>query len=194
MFLSSCYDFGVQMINRNPAAVMASVILLACQPVSALENKTVIGPNNVALADGARELLLRNADEGVRLTLLGLKSVLSRADRLAGLSNVCAGYFMLDDVDEALEYCNRALELDDSHWRALCNRALVYIKLERYDEAEVDIQKGLAIAPHSSKLATARRLLLDATNPVAPSVIIDDSRSGSYDDEKSIRETGEQAP
>jgi tetratricopeptide (TPR) repeat protein len=169
------------MINRKFLAVIVSVLLLACQPVSAKQDKTVIGPSNADLADGAKELLAGNAEKGVRLSLQGMKYALSKDDKLAGLSNLCAGYFMLNDIDEALTFCNRALELDDSHWRALSNRALIYVELKRYDEAELDLQKGLEIAPGSRTLNIISGMLLDATNPVAPSIIIDDSREGNYD-------------
>ena len=170
------------MIDRKVLTVIASILLLACQSVCAQQSTTVIGPSNAELAAGARELLAGNAEEGVRLSLQGLKYAASRADNLAGMSNLCAGYFMLNDLDEALLYCNRALELDGSHWRALSNRALIYVKLKRYDEAELDIQKGLEIAPNSRTLAIISGMLLDARDPVAPSVIIDDSREGNYGD------------
>ena len=95
------------MIDRKVLTVIASILLLACQSVCAQQSTTVIGPSNAELAAGARELLAGNAEEGVRLSLQGLKYAASRADKLAGMSNLCAGYFMLKDLDEALLYCNR---------------------------------------------------------------------------------------
>lgn len=182
------------MMNRKVVAVILSGFLMACGPVSAQVNKTVIGPTNAELADGANELLAGNAKEGVRLSLLGLNRAIGRDDKVAGLSNICVGYIMLDELDKALVYCDRALALDDSHWRALCNRALAYIKLKRYDEAEADIERGMVIAPDSSKLKTVRRLLLDATHPVEQNVIIDDSWSGNYDAQDAAQDGVDQTP
>ena len=140
------------------------------------EARTVIGPRSPDLAAGAEALLAGDAEEGVRLTLLGLKRTASIRDRKTGMSNLCAGYVLLNELDKALEYCNRVLEIDDKHWKAYSNRALVYVKMKRYDEAEADLQSGEAIAPNSRTLRAVRAMLLDAVEPVAPNVVIDDRR------------------
>ena len=165
-------------------AVIGLALLVTWQQSTAQQNTTVIGPSNLSLSNGADELLAGNAEEGVRLSLLGMPFANNRKDRLIGMSNLCAGYFMLGDMEEALSYCNQALELDESHWRALSNRALIYVELKRYDEAEQDLQRGLAIAPNARTLKIISGMLLDATDPVAPSIIIDDRRdTRQVDDE-----------
>jgi tetratricopeptide (TPR) repeat protein len=108
----------------------------------------------------------------------------NKKDRLIGMSNLCAGYFMLGEMEEALNYCNQALELDDSHWRALSNRALIYVELKRYDEAGQDLQRGLEIAPNARTLKIISGMLLDATDPVAPTIIIDDRRDTKQIDDE----------
>jgi len=148
------------------------------------ENKTVIGPSNKALHAGAEALLADDAEKGVRLTHDGLEFTSSKRDRVAGLSNLCAGYVMLGEPEKALPYCDQALELDDNNWRALSNRALVYVKLGRYAEADPDLQKAEEIAPQARTVKVVRSMLLDATNPVAPLVIIDDRRQSAEDDEQ----------
>ena len=144
--------------------------------------KTVIGPGNADLADGAAALQVGNAEDGVRLTERGLKSATSRRDRVAGYSNLCAGLAMLERFDEALQACNRALELDDDHWRGYSNRALVYLKQERYAEAERDISMGERLNPNARTLKTLRAMYRDAVDPVSPSIIIDDRREATADD------------
>ncbi|MDH3587072.1 MAG: hypothetical protein OEQ30_08280, partial [Gammaproteobacteria bacterium] len=62
--------------------------------------KTVVGPGNVDLADGAAALRVGDAEEGVRLTQRGLSTANSQRDRVAGYSNLCAGLVMLDRLDE----------------------------------------------------------------------------------------------
>ena len=71
-------------------------------PMMATAAKTVIGPANVDLADGAAALRAGDAEDGVRLTQRGLRSANSQRDRIAGYSNLCAGLVMLDRLDEAL--------------------------------------------------------------------------------------------
>jgi len=163
--------------------VIALALLVPWQQSIAKQNTTVIGPSNLSLSNGADELMAGNAEEGVRLSLLGMPFANNRKDRLIGMSNLCAGYFMLGEIEEALSYCNQALELDESHWRALSNRALIYVEMKRYDEAEQDLQRGLAIAPNARTLKIISGMLLDATDPVAPIIIIDDRRDTKQDDE-----------
>ena len=138
--------------------------------------KTVIGPGNADLADGSVALRAGDAEEGVRLTQRGLRTANNHRDRVAGYSNLCAGLVMLDRLDEALEACDRALELDDQHWRSYSNRALVYLRLERYAEAEQDISTGEQLSPGARTLKKLRAMYRDAVDPVSPSIIIDDRR------------------
>ena len=168
-------------INRlSFAAIVVGVCCTA--EVFAQEARTVIGPRNPELAAGADALLAGDAEKGVRLTLLGLERASGARDRKIAMTNLCAGYVLLDDLQSALEYCNRVLEIDDRHWKAYSNRALVYVRMKRYDEAEADLQRGEAIAPNARTLRAVRAMLLDAIEPVAPNVVIDDRRQPPADD------------
>ncbi len=145
-------------------------------------NRTVLGPRNPPLYEGAQELLDGNAEEGIRLTLLGLEAAVGRRERKAALSNLCAGYLMLEQYDTAIEYCDRAIEESETNWRALSNRALIYVYTERFDEARADLERGEAIAPNARHLKEVRGILLDATNPVVPNIVIDDRRDAAPSD------------
>lgn len=145
--------------------------------------KTIIGPRNPALSNGARELLAGNIEEGLRLSKLGLDVAVGQRERQAGLGNICAGYVMLQQYATALEYCDQALSEYDRNWRALCNRALIYLKTERFAEAEADLQMAEAIAPKATALKEVRGMLLDATEPVTPNIVIDERRSAGKNDE-----------
>ena len=123
-----------------------------------------------------------SAEEGVRLTLRGLQHASNQRERRTALANLCAGYILLEELETALTYCDRALEQNDSNWRAYSNRALAYVKLQRYDDAERDLQRAEALAPNSRKVKTVRAMLLDATDPVAPQIVIDDRRQPADDD------------
>jgi len=155
-----------------------------CLSATARQNTTILGPTNPNLYNGAQALLQGDASEGVRLTLLGLKFETSGRDRITGLSNLCAGYIMLGQLEEGLKYCDEVLEQNDDYWRAYSNRALAYVKLGRLEEAEQDLQKAEAISKNARTVKIVRSMLLDATNPVAPQVVIDDRRHPIDDDEK----------
>lgn len=145
--------------------------------------RTVIGPSNIDLADGAQALLAGDAEKGVRLTERGLKMATNDRERVAGNSNLCGGLIMLERYGDALEACNRALAIDDGHWRAYCNRALVYIRTSRFDEAGRDIASAEAIRPNARWVKAVKAMWLDATDPVRPSITIDDRRSSGNGDE-----------
>lgn len=162
------------------------VVVCLCLTIStsvAQESKTVIGPSNPDLYHGANALLAGDAEEGVRLTLLGLQHESSGRKRLIAMSNLCAGYIMLEELDTALSYCNQVLENNDRYWRAYSNRALAYVKLERYEEAEQDLQKAEQLTSNARTVKIVRSMLLDATDPVAPHIVIDERRQPADDDD-----------
>ncbi len=166
--------------------IAGAVLLAHAGPVAAEEqSKSVIGPSNQALYDGAQALLAGDGEEGIRLTLKGLEFATSDRDRVSGLANLCAGYVLLEQYNEALVYCDRVLEANDRHWRTYSNRALAYIGLGRFEDARRDVDSGQAISPNNLKLKRVRAMLLDATEPVTPRIEIDDRRQppkGGRDD------------
>lgn len=172
------------MIIRRLVALLillGSVVAVSAEGQEDNQIKTVIGPSNVDLADGATALRAGNAEDGVRLTQRGLNTAANDRERVAGYSNLCAGLIMLERFDEALDACNLAINIDDGHWRGYSNRALAYVKLERYSEAKRDIENSEAINPNARSTKVIKAMLLDATDPVAPSITIDDRRQPPAD-------------
>jgi len=122
-------------------------------------SKTIIGQTNSLLVDGAEALRAGRIEEGVRLTLEGLKSAANAQDNAAGHSNACAGYVLLKQWAEALNQCNAALEIDTSNWRTYNNRAAIYVEKGLYDLAMRDLEAGLALAPGAPTLHESIRIL-----------------------------------
>jgi tetratricopeptide (TPR) repeat protein len=144
--------------------------------------KTVIGPRNPDLQRGSQLLLAGKADQGVELTLQGLKVAQGAREEEAALSNLCAGYIMLEQYDEALKYCELLLARNEKSWRGYNNRAVIYIATEQYAKAHRDLVRAEELNPGAQTIRVARAIYLDAVNPVAPQVEIDDRQPG-YDDE-----------
>jgi len=163
---------------RNTWKLIAATggICLCLTLAQAQEHKIVVGVRNIDLLEGADALLAGDAEEGVRRTLIGLRYAADRDDRLTGTSNLCAGYILLERYDEALEQCNIVLSEDDDHWRALANRALIYVLKGRYDVADEDLGRAEELAPNVRTIKNVRELLRDRLNPVEPVIIIDDRR------------------
>jgi len=139
-------------------------------------SKTVIGPTNIYLYDGANALLANDAIEGVPLTLKGLEFAHGFREEKVAHANLCAGFMMLNQPETALEHCNWVLERDPYHWRSYNNRALVYLSLERFEESEADIKRGQELNPRSEKLKEVKGMYLDTVEPVDQKITIDDRR------------------
>lgn len=154
------------------ALIIATILLGSICWAS--EPRWSIGPANPELSDGARALLGGRNEEGIRLTLLGLKLANNKKEEEIALSNLCAGYTNLGDYDEALKYCDIALQRNDQLWRVYTSKALIYTITKQYLLAEEALLKGEALNPGARSLKIARALFLDATQPVAPEIEVDD--------------------
>jgi tetratricopeptide (TPR) repeat protein len=144
--------------------LLASSNVLATEPLSASQSATVFGPTNMLLAQGSDALLMGRFEEGVRLTLKGLEEANNPQDEAAGHSNACAGYAALKRFEEALEHCNRALELDRTNWRTFNNRAAVFVGLKKLDLAMTDVNTGLELAPRSTILLKSKEVVIQHRN------------------------------
>ena len=165
-------------MSRLAAFVFTVFVAISLLPASwSEESKVVIGPRNPDLADGAQELLAGNAKDGVELTLRGLQVAHGKREKEAALSNLCAGYIMINDLDSALMYCNMLLQTNERHWRGLNNRALVYVLRKEYEKAEKDISIAQEVNPNARTVKVVRGMLLDKTQPVESNIIIDDRKN-----------------
>ncbi len=145
--------------------------------VGADQPNFVIGSANPHIFEGARALAAGQDEEGIRLTLLGLKTANGKKEEETALSNLCAGYTNLGDYETALKYCDMLLQRNDKMWRAYNSKALIYIDTKQYEKAEQELIKGEALNPGSRSIKIARALFLDATKPVAPEIEIDDRQT-----------------
>jgi tetratricopeptide (TPR) repeat protein len=145
-------------------ALLVSGAAMSTEPLQASQSTTIIGSVNPLLTEGTNALERGRFEEGVRLTLEGLELPTNERDRAAGHSNVCAGYAALKRWTEALEHCNRALELDKTNWRTYNNRAAVFVGLKMFDLAMTDVNSGLELAPNSATLKKSREVVTQHHN------------------------------
>ena len=168
------------------AAACLVVLWLACMhPVAfGQEMKMVIGPSNVDLHAGAELLKEGEAERGLERTLKGLETAASPREKVVGLSNACAACVMLGRYEEAVSWCDEALEIRRRNWRALINRSHAYLRLGKFEQAEADLAAAEEIAPGARSVKLVRSMYLDATDPVVPLVVIDDRRQKNDEDPK----------
>ncbi|MGI9232801.1 MAG: hypothetical protein ACR2RD_04145 [Woeseiaceae bacterium] len=165
-------------MRRKHLGTILPVLVLTASSVAAAneESKTVLGPSNIYLYDGANALKAGNGEDGVRLTLLGLQRAQGAREEKIAHANLCAGFILVDQPKQALEHCNWVIERDPRHWRTYNNRALAYLRLERFAESEEDVRRGQELRPGSEKLKIVKGMVLDETRPVTPKIEIDERR------------------
>jgi tetratricopeptide (TPR) repeat protein len=151
---------------KNYCAWMLTLLPLLIMPAHAPAaqeqfsgSKTIVGRTNSLLVEGAAALNSGRVEEGIRLTLEGLKEAATVQDNAVGHSNACAGYVLLRQWAEALTHCNAALALDTSNWRTYNNRAAIYIEQGLFELGLQDLKSGLALAPEAPLLHESMRIL-----------------------------------
>jgi tetratricopeptide (TPR) repeat protein len=163
-------------VIMRPVLIAAVFLTSTCW---AGEPRFVIGSANSDLAEGARALLGGRNEKGIELTLSGLKAANGKKEEEIALSNLCAGYTNLGNYEKALKYCDILLQRNDKMWRAYNSKALIFIYTKQYKKAEQELIKGEALNADAYTMKIARALYLDATNPVAPEIEIDDRKTNN---------------
>ena len=146
------------------STLLLGSVLCFTQPAGAqgTHAQSVFGadPN---LSDGAMALRLGDFQEGIRLTLAGLRSPAGKAHglktRSAAHSNLCAGYLMASQLRNARKHCDEALRIRRNNWRAYSNRAVLFVLTGQLKRAAEDIERGKRISPNSRRLAEVEELL-----------------------------------
>lgn len=138
-------------MNLLRTVLLPLALLAAATAPADSGSKTVLGVNEF-LAAGADALMAGDFEEGIRLTLRGLRAEPGRGSRARALSNLCAGYAGAGRHDEALAACDEAIALNAGNWRAYNNRSIALIGLGRFREARRDLEAAVAINPDSPQL------------------------------------------
>lgn len=63
--------------------------------------------------------------------------------------------FQAGDIDSAFEYCEKAIEMDPRYAHTYFDRGSLYLNLEEYDLALVDLRKAVEIDPEYSEFQLA---------------------------------------
>ena len=150
------------MILLLGAAVCATAPAGAQKPLPQSHSQSIFGadPN---LSEGAMALRLGDYEQGIRLTLAGLRSPAGKAHsiktRSSAHSNLCAGYLMAAQYRTALQHCDEALRLKENNWQAYSNRAVLYVMTGQLKRAAEDLEQGKRINPNSRRLREVEELL-----------------------------------
>ena len=123
------------------------------------DTRTLVGVENEYLAAGAEALRAKQYDEGIRLTILGLERPTQPRDRANALSNLCAAHAAKREPAIAIDYCTQSLEIDSENWHAYSNRAYAYYLSLKFEEADDDLDRALALNPSARQMPQIRGML-----------------------------------
>lgn len=137
------------------------------------ESRTVLGINDY-LAQGAEQIRMRQYDEGIRLTSIGLVQAASVNERAAALSNLCAAYAAKGNPDRAIDYCTQSIALREDNWRAYSNRSYAYYLKGLYREAHQDLDIAASINPDATTIERIRGMINEKS--FRPTVTMEDHR------------------
>jgi tetratricopeptide (TPR) repeat protein len=153
------------------ASLAAGVV--GAQSADRAESRLVIGTNEY-LAEGAEQIRMRQYDEGIRLTSLGLAQAASVNERAAALSNLCAAYAAKGNADQAIDYCTQSIALREDNWRAYSNRSYAYYLKGLYHEAHADLEIAASINPAAPTIDKIRGMINEKN--LRPSITMEDHR------------------
>lgn len=163
------------------AQLMGLIVSLAAGAIGAqtsdraerAESRTVLGSNEF-LAQGAEQIRMRQYDEGIRLTAIGLAQATSINERAAALSNLCAAFAAKGNADQAIDYCTQSIALREDNWRAYSNRSFAYYLKGRYREAHDDLDVVASINPQAPTIAKIRGMINEKS--LRPTITMEDHR------------------
>lgn len=147
--------------------------VLAASSWAQTDSRTVMGPRNPLLAEGAAAIRAGLFDEGIRLTTLGLEHEPSKSpDRAGALANLCAAYAGKGDADTAIAHCDASIELNPRNWRAYSNRSYAYYLKGMYPQARYDLDSAEALAPDARQVLAIKGMINEEV--LRPRVIMED--------------------
>lgn len=79
--------------------------------------------------------------------------------------------FQAGDIDSAFEYCEKAIEMDPRYAHTYFDRGSLYLNLEEYDLALVDLRKAVEIDPEYSEFQLALGAALLTIGSIEESLI-----------------------
>ena len=137
------------------------------------DNRTIVGAGNEHLSQGAWAITMRQYDEGIRLTHIGLERYIpSIEDRASAYSNLCAAHAAKGEPDTAIKFCTESLLLVGGNWRAYSNRSYAYLLKGMYSEATFDLDSAASINSKARQVRQIRGMINEAS--FRPRVIMED--------------------
>lgn len=121
-----------------------------------------------SINDAAYALEKRDWERGVNLSRSALQSTLSSGAFPLVNNNMCIGLTFLQQTDEAMDYCNKAIEGRPRQWQFYNNRAIAHFYQGDYDRSLADYYMALMFGRGQTLLLENIHLTLKARKTAAP--------------------------
>ncbi|MDX2141957.1 MAG: tetratricopeptide repeat protein [Rhodospirillaceae bacterium] len=157
------------MAFKKLALLCAAGVALASVPA----NAQLFSRGNGLVNEAAYALDRENWAQGTALAREALRSgELMPGNIPAAYNNLCIGLTGLGRYDEAMEACNKAVEMRPRQWSFYNNRANIYYYRGEYDRALAEYYKAMTFSPGDDVLLQNIALTLRVRkqrNPNTPS-------------------------
>jgi tetratricopeptide (TPR) repeat protein len=126
------------------AALLGAAVVAAATPAAA----QMFSRGNGLVNESAYALDRENWRQGAALAREALRSgELMPQNVPAAYNNLCIGLTGLGQFDEAMEACNKAIELRPRQWSFYNNRGNIYFYRSEFDRALAEYYKAMTFSP-----------------------------------------------
>lgn len=127
--------------------IAASLLMVSLPAAQANAADVIRIHSSDLLRQGITALRKGNMERAIVSLEKFLDQPASRSNRVAAHNNLCIAYHFAGDLDNAIEQCDLAIELNPKYWRAYNNRGNVHLTAGAYAEAGSDYETALDINP-----------------------------------------------
>ncbi|RLN26586.1 hypothetical protein BBJ28_00012102 [Nothophytophthora sp. Chile5] len=89
-----------------------------------------------------------------------MQALASAPFNVAVLANLAQCFLRLDQLDDCIEFCSRALYIDANHVKALSRRATAWHKQKKWKQAAADMRKALALDAENANVLEQHSIIV----------------------------------
>ena len=162
-FLPPQTTIGIKAIQATIKATLATLVLAGITTTAIAEEAklefSVESNATRSIRSAATAFEKGRYSESASFSQYALKQGLKKSRKTAAFSNLCAALGVQGEYEDAMEACNKALDLDADNWRALSNRAVINSLTGNEELAREDLQTAILLAADEPKLAHNLKIL-----------------------------------
>jgi tetratricopeptide (TPR) repeat protein len=143
-------------IKSVSTAVLAMLIIMPLSQASATDvasGSRLLVKTSVAEVIGVREIEEGKFEQGIRKSKAGLAKTSIASLRKPLLDNLCVAYLAIEDMQQANEYCNAAVNTGKASVISYNNRAIMHYVLGNVDASLEDLDAAKTFSNFQNMVA-----------------------------------------